>query len=214
MDKKTEQLIDEQIGRLPHELNIFATSPDWQRTLDEIIARYALTKDTATSIKFEVLLTLIGIANPDAFREELVKILFARAEVLDAIVAEVEAKIFVPIRPALIAFFESEQATAGVEKGGVTETIPQGTTPANIPTQATEPLIPTLIPRVILPANAEPVAPVIPLFEQKMQAGFIPAPQATVAPIEVTPQIITSAPRIPTPTQGTFSHDPYREPVE
>ncbi len=215
MDKKTDQLIDEQIRRLPHELNIFATSPDWQRVLDEISVRYALTKDVATSIKFEVLLTLIGLADPDAFKEELVKILLTRAETIDDIVAEVEQKIFAPIRPALIQFFESEQAKeveseklkveSGEKDMANAEPIQSTTynlqpTPENLSIEKNvESSFIKLIPKVATPDN-QPAHP----FEEKMRQVF------TGASIE-----IGNTPNIPPATlTGNLHHDPYREAVE
>ncbi len=179
MDKKTEQIIAEQILRLPQELNIFATSPDWQRVIDEISVMYALTKEEASSIKFEVLLTLIGVADPDTFLEELTKILPTQTEAVDIIVAEVEEKIFAQVRPALLGFFESEQAMAA-------EAAPRGDYSSEAP-------IDVQIPKQsILPEKTSNPAPETPFIEKDLEYSFpklIPkVPQPTIQPKTNSPQ--------------------------
>lgn len=238
MENKTEKIFSEQLEKLPREVVTFISSTNWDDDLNEIGSLYNLSKEELWGFKREVNLILLGLVHPDAFTGELAQEVGIKEPVLKAIVGTTEQKIFAPIRPALIQFFENERAAAEA-RGEFTEEeetvstpkspVPMDVAPANLPTETKEaPLLPPLIPKTV--ASESVIAPHP--FEEKMQkaftgttlprntpmpATFSPEPSFT-APAPEIPQVSPSTPvytSIPNGSpRGTLTHDPYREPVE
>ncbi|MBI5401028.1 MAG: hypothetical protein HZB12_02860 [Candidatus Yonathbacteria bacterium] len=108
MNNETEQIFTEQLGKLPKEVVDFISSANWDTDLDEIGSLYNLSEEELSNFKREVTLVLAGLVHPDEFGSMLEQEVGIHGAVLDAIVNATEQKIFAPVRPALIEFFESE----------------------------------------------------------------------------------------------------------
>lgn len=111
MDNETEKIIEEQIEKLPKEVVTFISSENWEASADEIGSLYNLSREELAAFKNELTLVLVGLTHPDEFSEVIEREVGIKGAVLEALVANVENKIFTQIRPALIEFFEREEAT-------------------------------------------------------------------------------------------------------
>lgn len=238
MDNETQKILEEQVRKLPKEVVSFLSSSNWDSALDEIGAMYNLSEDQLYGFKREAVLVLAGIVHPDAFRASLEQETgITGAVLLDAMVTMTETRIFASVRSALVQFFNDERAQAEAHgefaeesSVSVVETPAIGMAPANIPTEVKEEsFLPPLIPKVMTPTETKPeIAPMHP-FEEKMResrantpvptsgfsipATFTPETSAPMTP-EAPRDIPTSNPAQNTSPRGTFTHDPYREPVE
>lgn len=218
MDNETEKIFRGQLTKLPKEILSFLSSSNWSADTDEIGSLYNLSSKELIDLGREVSLVLIGLVPPDEFRSALEEegVVTNRA-VLDALVANIEKKIFAPIRPALVDFIEKE-AAAHRDLADLA--------PNNLPTdESAESFLPKLTPKIIMPSSApqkqEPVHP----FEEKMKEfytdGQQPSGGAAVAQVrqgtpqenlggQAIPQTFTpQAPKVP-----MSGADPYREPIE
>jgi hypothetical protein len=240
MENETEKIFEEQLTKLPKEVVTFISSASWDSDADEIGELFNLSPEELVSFKREVTFVLVGLIHPDEFVFALEDIGIEGA-VLEALVANVEKKIFAPIRPALIAFFEKEDG----EKTSETTTVPIETfsptaqmwdrisgAPTGKESAQEESL--SELPSLIkgwgktpdnLPIEEEvlPLIPPIPPkirteesshpFEEKMKQNFTAATQTTNEP---TPElIIPERSRAPEPKSSSdYRADPYREPVE
>ncbi|MFZ2303215.1 MAG: hypothetical protein WAV98_00290, partial [Minisyncoccia bacterium] len=111
MENETEKILKEQLRKLPKEVRDFILSASWDTDADEIGSLYNLSEEEVALFKQEVTLVLAGLIHPDEFKDTLEgEGLVTNRAVLEAIVANVEEKIFAPIRPALISFFEKESS--------------------------------------------------------------------------------------------------------
>lgn len=223
METETDKIFKKQLRILPEEVVDFISSTNWDEDLGEIGSLYNLSKEEVALLEREVTLVLMGLVHPDEFRDALEEegVVTNRA-VLEALVANVENKIFAPIRPALIEFLEKE-----AEKNTLAQA------PDNLPTEETvESFLPKLTPKIIMPApvGQEAVHP----FEEKMQdlftAGQPPVSNVAVAPAiqnfpqenlggQAIPQTFTPvapAPQVQKapPSSPLSSTDPYRETIE
>ncbi len=109
MEEETDKIFKDQLRKLPKEILNFILSASWDTDADEIGALYNLSEEELGTFKQEITLVLAGLVHPDEFGETLKEeVGITNRAILDAIVKSVEEKIFAPIRPALISFFESE----------------------------------------------------------------------------------------------------------
>jgi len=233
MTNEIQQIIIEQIGKLPHEIVVFLSSSEWGTAADEIVSLYNLPKEESSSFKREVSLVLAGLTHPDDFRNILGNEVITNRAVLEPIVASVEEKIFSPIRPALIKFFDGESSQAAVEEvppvselqsavSGQLSVVPPVSrmpdiAPDNLPTnEEPESFLPPLLPK---PPNLETRRPseevALPAhpFEEKMKKVFT-AGQQSLGDLAIEPSTqplsATQAPKSP----PIYHADPYREPIE
>lgn len=225
MDTEFESIIKEQAVKLPTEVRKFFVDSDWGTTLDAIIAEFAIPEEVSEAFRNEILIILLGLMHPDALREELSKILLTRGENLTAIVTEVEEKIFAPIRPALIKFFEDERALAEKnqevappaetdgEQGGWGMPLVEAhrETPVLLeqtmmPERAPD-LTPLNLPMVeenpflpkLIPKVTEPNSGPVNPFEEKMKSVFTSSPTET--PALVPPPFLEMSPETAVPPQ-------------
>lgn len=207
MDNETQKIFEEQVGKLPNEVVTFLSSSNWKTNIAEIGALYNLPEKELSDFKREVIFVLMGLVHPDALSETLSQEVGLRGAVLEALVANVENKIFAPIRPALLEFFESEasepegslrqgresaDSTSKVEseiqkQEAIVSPIPQkewgrmpDVAPDNLPTgEEAEPLIPP-IPQKVSLSETPPnwdITPTHP-FEEKMKKVFTAGQQS------------------------------------
>lgn len=204
MENETEKIFSEQLGKLPQEVVTFISSTNWDTDLDEIGELYNLSKEEVLGFKREVTLILAGLVHPDALTQMLDQEVGIKGAVLEALVANVEKKIFSTVRPSLIAFFEKEEAE-NIETTPLTPSIP----PDNLPTvETTDPFLPPLVPKVIRETPTPVVEPEAHPFEEKMKGVFTAGKQTMDEFVINTPA--------PQPQKSAFPpiSDPYREPIE
>jgi len=142
MEDETSKIFGEQIGKLPKEIVDFISSASWDTDADEISSLYNLSKEESDKFKQEVTLVLVGLVHPDAFGAMLEQEVGIKGAILEALVANVEKKIFAPIRPALIEFFEKEKA----ENSEEASIIPVTNLGVSLPNQQTSLLGPSEAP--------------------------------------------------------------------
>lgn len=167
MNTETENILIEQIAKLPKEVVTFVSSSNWDTDLDEIGSLYNLSREELPAFKREVTLVLAGLTHPDEFKEVLSQEVGIQGAVLDAIVKSVEDKIFASIRPSLVHFLETENERNSVP---VTPEEPLLAPIQNEPTitgtnlseikQSTEPLV---VKKVV---SAEELAPTARMWER------------------------------------------------
>lgn len=216
MSNETDKIFEEQLEKLPTEVVNFITSTDWDTDVDEIGSLYSLSEEKLEAFNQEVTLVLAGLVHPDEFKDSLEQEVGIEGTVLEAIVANVEKKIFAPIRPALIEFFEKEakENTEEVPVEATTAEKPRmqmpDVAPDNLPTdEGDEPLLPPIPSKFGKEAEEIPAHP----FEEKMKKVFT-AGQQSLGDLAIEPPSQT-----PSPTQAPkappISHaDPYREAIE
>ncbi len=208
MDNETQKIFEEQLLKLPSEVVTFLDTSNWNQDLEDIGSLYNLNSEQIIDYKREVTLVLAGLEHPDDFTSHIQEELLLEGTLLEAIVTATEEKVFSSVRPALLAFFESEVAEnstgnaeplsaeipAHPEVAQIPSVIaPQGT-PENLPF-APEPehLIPPIPPKV---ASLEipPVAQ-IPVEKATIPPAPTPAPpQSTMVPDFIAPMPQTFEP--------------------
>lgn len=217
MDNETDKILNEQLRKLPREIVTFISSTNWGSDVDDIGSLYNLSKEENGAFEREVTLVLAGIVHPNEFHGAVEQEVGLKGEVLDALVANVEKKIFAPIRPALIEFFEKE----AVEN---TEALPKAkevvaerqraqtaqmsdVAPDNLPTGETESFLPNLAPKTNVGTEGE-VHP----FEEKMKRVFT-AGQQSMGDLAIEPSPQATAVQSPK-APPVYKADPYREAIE
>lgn len=229
MENETEQIFKEQLGKLPSTVVDFVSSTNWDADLDEVGSLYNFSEEKLTYFKREATLVVIGLVHPDAFGDMLKQEVGIKdTAVLEGLVANVEKKIFAPIRPALIEFFEKEASESEGRKSKVeSDAQTPDLAPDNLPTEETaESFLPKLTPKIIMPSLANQEQEAVHPFEEKMKefftAGQKPVSNATVESArqnfpqenlggQAIPQTFTpQAPKTPPP----YGADPYREAIE
>lgn len=212
MNEEIQQIFETQLQILPKEVVVFLSSASWNNSVDEISSQYNLSVDQAYALKQEVTLVLAGITHPDEFSVELAQETEIEGNILEALVASVENKIFAFIRPALNEFFEKE-ASENAENSMVQEKPRMqrpDVAPENLPTDETgESLLPP-IPSKFGKEEAEiPTHP----FEEKMKKVFTAGQQSMGELALETPAQKTPTPQTPK-AQLSYQADPYRETIE
>ena len=218
MDNETEKILAEQMAKLPKEVVASLSSRNWAGDLNEIGSLYNLSPEELYGFKREITLVLMGLVHPDTLSETLSQEVGLRGAILDALVANIENKIFAPIRPALLEFFESESTQSDTEKVPLVPPVlkvppvPRAPdiAPDNLPTgEVAEPLLPPIPTKpspldVVHPGNETPLNwDITPThtFEEKMKKVFTTGQQSmgdlTLEP--VAPQVPVTTVETPVP---------------
>lgn len=212
-DNEIEKILREQIKKLPKEVVTFISSTDWGSEANEIGSLYNLSNEELFTFKQEITFVLAGLIHPDEFKEVLEQEAGIEGTVLEELVTNVEKKIFSPIRPALVEFFEKEALKSAEDDVVTTEktrTQMPDVAPDNLPTEeGGEPLIPP-IPSKFGRGEAEiPSHP----FEEKMKKVFTAGQQSMGELTLEAPAQKTPSPQAPK-TPPIYQADPYREAIE
>lgn len=224
MYNATEKIFEDQLLKLPAVVVDFISSTTWDAGLDEIGSMYNLTEEDLNRFKRETTLVLTGLVHPDEFHSTLEHEVNLHGSVLDAIVSATEEKIFAPVRPALIEFFEQEASeTAEIQNVSHAKEIlraPQriwerepDIAPDNLPTDKEHESFLPPIPQKPTKADTDvpswEITPTHP-FEEKMKKVFT-AGQQSMGDLTIEP----ATPQVTQPdTTRTYHADPYREPIE
>lgn len=216
METETEKIFAEQLAKLPRVVVDFISSTNWDTDAEEIGSLYNLSGKALSDFTREVTFVLMGIIHPDEFSEVLEQELEIKGAILEALVANVEKKIFAPIRPALIEFFEKE-AKENAEEAPVEATTAEkprmqmpDVAPDNLPTaEGDESLLPPIPLKFGSEVAGSPAHP----FEEKMKKVFT-AGQQSLGDLAIEPPSQASSPTQASKAPPIFHADPYREPIE
>ncbi|MDD5152522.1 MAG: hypothetical protein PHS95_00770 [Candidatus Pacebacteria bacterium] len=139
------EILEEQLKKLPSRVVDFLASSNWQEVLTNIGISSRLSPQIVDALENEVVLVLAGLVHPDAFHGELVSQTKIDEVTLSGVVAEIEEKIFEPVRPELVKFYEDQTALENSnEQEGVEE--PKQEEPIEVTTQ--KEVVPTIPSRV------------------------------------------------------------------
>lgn len=243
MQTETEKIFAEQLEKLPPEVIDFLSSADWGNDLKEIGTLYNLSAEEIATFKMEVSFVLSGLVHPDDFKETLGKEIGMGGEFLDILVSATEQKIFASIRPALLAFFEKEDAEDSQENQNLPTQTEQketasdfidnlgvqlpskamvwnktpDTAPDNLPTGEEGLFLPNLTPKS---SNLGVELPSdagsiesVQPFEEKMRRVFTVGQQSIDDLSLITPERQAVSPQNTNPSR-IYHADPYREDVE
>lgn len=239
MDDETKKIFIEQREKLPKEVLSFISSTNWDTDVKEIGSLYNLSQEELADFKREIILVLVGIVHPDEFTKALEQEVGIKGAVLEAIVAAVEQKIFAPIRPALIEFFDSEERSEeGKEgnpeiqqhRGPTLNTDSKGRTSGadSVPVVPNVPPAPhvsldvapdnlptgeeeSFLPNLAPKTSTETEGVTHP-FEEKMKKVFT-AGQQSMGDLSIEPAPQASAEQAPK-APPVYRADPYREAIE
>jgi len=213
MDNETSQILKEQIKNLPPSVVDFLASSNWQGILTNIVISSSLAPEVADVLENEVVLVLAGLVHPEAFHTELQQQSGLDEISLSNVINEVEEKIFDPVRPELVKFYEEQVALENSNEQNTTEEPKLAEEPTEIPVQK-ESMPPATV-RVwekvpeVVPHNLPTEEGLSSPFEEKMKKVFTPKS----APVSDFSLGTTMEPRI-SDSMSHARHDPYREPIE
>lgn len=186
---------------LPQDLRDIVFSTSWQETIAGLIHKFNLTREQGVFLKHEVLIVLLGLIHPNAFRDEVTNRLSGvSADALDSIATTIEDVVLGPVYETLVAFFDAERSRSGEFSNPTPTSPPELAAPETL-------ILTTPIPRVAPQAPAQPTS----VFEEKLKRVFtVPREESRVASTPTVPV----APKAPTPPAAPRpGSDPYREPL-
>lgn len=209
MDSETQKIFEAQLKKLPDEVVSFLTSSNWSDSVNEIASQHRFSKDELLAFEREVTLTLVGLTHPDFFHDILKKEVGLVGEILDTVTKETEEKIFAPIRPMLVSFFENENAQ--VIEGPMPTTTSSSVLDVNLlaETQPNKPVPVSITNDQILNASSAPLSPVPPRVWKK-ESNIAPDNLPTGEPLETEPLIPPIPPKNTVSTSETPTH-PFEE---
>ena len=236
MNQELSGALQEQIKKLPPEVQDAIASPDLKKKIGEIGNKNKLHIDQVGLLEDEVLLVMIGIEDPADFPDNIVQHVKLETSVAGKVAEDVAQQIFLPIREAMKKFM-GEDSTPPASKNpsamnmGKSVVMPSSvasapkptvTTPqASVPAPASAASMPPKPAAASAPAIAKPVMPSKPpemhpadvmLTEKTVQvAPAAPNPAVPTAPANTSQQ---QAPKPEAPKPAAYKADPYREPPE
>ncbi|KKS44806.1 MAG: hypothetical protein UV08_C0015G0006 [Parcubacteria group bacterium GW2011_GWA2_42_18] len=189
MDEKILAAMKERYEVLPQEVQKAIMSSDYQNTLIELGKKHNLNIEQLGILERETTMVLFGVIKTSEYAGELTRELNIGGERTNKLVADVNEKVFLPIRESLKIMFEEDlPAQAGL--------------PANQRSDLKNPQGPTLGSVIIRPQAPPPAIP--------------PERKIELTP-KLVEDKMTSAFKIPkTETDHTLGGgpDPYREAIE
>lgn len=130
MDNDTEQLIKQQIEKLPPEIQKVLRDTDWQSKMLAIGKKYSLHIDQLDTFQMETMLTLIGLTHPDEYVTELKSRLGVSENLAQALALEVNEQIMKSIRSQLIDVYNTPETIKQNVSPLATAKTPENLTPS------------------------------------------------------------------------------------
>jgi hypothetical protein len=122
MNSETQKLIDERMAKLPAYIRTALAQIHWGEQIISIGKKNGLHIDEMGALQTETVLVLVGLVHPDQYAKNLQHELHIPKEKIDAIIMDVNEKVFKNIRQSLIDFITTENENKE-EKGIETEDI-------------------------------------------------------------------------------------------
>jgi hypothetical protein len=167
MENDLQQKIKDRLAELPDTVQEAILSDDTGAKIRAIGMQYHLHIDQSAALEDATMLVMLGFILPEKFSDEIQRQLLTDKNTADAIIADIERSIFVPIRDAMKKTTEASVESAPVAPPQI---VPAQSAPA--PTQA-------------------PAAPMLPVAQE-----LLTQKTAVVAPIQ-KPAAPTSGPAAP-----------------
>lgn len=219
MNPETNNVIQQQMEKLPPEVRTAITSPDLRKKLKEVGDRNKLHIDQLGILEDETVLVMMGLEDPNNFLDNLVKQVHIERSVAEKVEHEIGEQIFMPIREAMKKFMAAEQPIIGA--GENIQNTPVSKLPPIAPRQMTPeasslPVVSTPPPLPVVPSAPvstpvvtppPPVPPKPPVPPSNMAQADTMLSQKTVDLGAASPK---TAPSVP----DSYKKDPYREPAE
>lgn len=102
MTEKLQNIIKEEVKKLPTEAQEVINSFDWIKTTEEIGKKFFLTEDEVEDLQVETLLVLVGIEDGEFYAQNIEDNVGTSREEAEKISEEVLQKIFVPVTDRII----------------------------------------------------------------------------------------------------------------
>lgn len=233
--KEVRKEVTERYELLPQEIQDIVTGDDYQTHIFNIAKTQKLTYEEMGILEVETTMVLLGMVNPDNYRDELKTQLKKNDAEIDSLVSMVNDQVFAPVRMALTKVYSAQKepedylAPVPTPVAQPTPTPSQSVPVSSAPLSATDRSVleksgvvitdtPTAAPaptmpignRVDLLKNIEnpPKAPSSIVADKLRTGGPAMTPSKTTDYSVAKPDTTVTLP----PTRGTT--DPYREPLE
>ncbi len=118
MDENTKKIISEHYEKLPSYVRESLEQIHWDEEILAIGKKHGLHIDEMGTLQLETMMVLVGIVHPDEYPKSLQQELHIPKEKIDAIVADVNEKVFKNIREALISYITTQDGSRVGEWGG------------------------------------------------------------------------------------------------
>jgi len=99
---QTEQLIQDEIQKLPLYVQESLSFVDWQGSLEKVTERHHLHIDKLERVRVETILVLIGLIEGSDFIKNIEDILGLSDEEMDTFVDELNNEVFLPMRTEIL----------------------------------------------------------------------------------------------------------------
>lgn len=99
---QTEQLIQEEIQKLPSYVQESLLTVDWQGSLEKVTERHHLHIDKLEQVRVETILVLIGLIEGSEFIKKIEDILDLSDDDMDVFVEELNNEVFLPMRTEIL----------------------------------------------------------------------------------------------------------------
>jgi hypothetical protein len=113
---EVEQLIAKRLSELPSDVQQAILSTDIGKKIQNIGATHGLHIDQLGILEDEVMLVMLGFADPNTFADNVVDHLRIPKETALQITDQIATSIFVPIRESMQAFMAKRAATNSASK--------------------------------------------------------------------------------------------------
>lgn len=108
MENNTQKIIEEKMAKLPEYIKTALAKIDWGSEILNIGRKHGLHIDEMGILQTETVMVLVGLVHPDEYSGNLHQELHLPKDKIDAIVIDVNEKIFKNIRQALIDFITTQ----------------------------------------------------------------------------------------------------------
>jgi hypothetical protein len=200
MEQESKTIIEDRVKKLPPEVRDVLASDELHKKIVGIGEKHHLHIDQIGVLEDEVVLVMMGLANPGDLAEELTKQSSLELPKAEEVVADVSQEIFLPIREAMKKFAESNVAEKSVvmpSAASVTNTAPT----------------PTPIPPILATPAPAPTTPVPAIKPAEIHAADLMLSEPTMS-MPPKPALTTPASKVEAPNPAPYKADPYREPPE
>ncbi len=179
MQIETTKIIQEQFKTLPPVIQDTITNSNWQEKIRRVVKNNSLHVDQGAAIENLVLITMLGLENPDDFVNNAKEYAQVSEDAAYTISSEVEREIFGDIRRKLIALTETADTVADVDREANSELNKVAEDIENAVKISSKPSLKDKIPSDYFDKNKKVEAPIM----AKQETGLKPITTQITAPI-------------------------------
>jgi len=171
MPDETNKLIQDQFRKLPNDVMAMLLSPNFERNIKFIIERHIIPIEKEVSFENEVFLLILGLSDPEEFRDTLAQSLNIPQEEVEIVIRDIDRFILAPIKNSLTTFFQTENnqpdEITTTTKSAQTTTQKENPTPKNEVKKNQPPSNLPVIEPHLEPMIVEPGTPFLPPLMKK-----------------------------------------------